>query len=329
MITSPLTCKVAIDPITESNNIPSYVDINPNTLNMDETLIEKNITEQTIAIQVIHLGGVACNLEKIAEVAQKHNIPVIEDCAQGFGAEYKGIKAGTVGNVSCFSMIKNAYGISGGILATNNKKLYEFTKKELAKKNKTSIILSVFRIFRNLLESKRSNNFFNFLYHALMKSRGNKRSFVGIKDYINRPNTLDLKINYLQLMKSASLNQVRRRTGDKLIKTLQNLGIMENYHFNENRKNVYTKLFVYSKNFFSQTDIKELNLLGLECMHLEQKFNTFYQEKFINKNGLTQYYKIHDNLISIPLYENLKTDTIEKIINIIKEYIVEKEKNIN
>lgn len=103
-----------------------FIDINPKTMNMDENLIEDAITEKTKAILPVHYAGVACNMDKIMEIAKKHNLIVIEDAAQGVMSEYKGKHLGTIGDYGCFSFheTKNYSMGEGGALLINNKKKY-------------------------------------------------------------------------------------------------------------------------------------------------------------------------------------------------------------
>lgn len=79
------------------------VDIRPDTMNIDENLIEAAITEKTRAIVPVHYAGVACEMDKIMEIAKKYNLKVIEDAAQGVDACYKGKALGTIGDFGCYS----------------------------------------------------------------------------------------------------------------------------------------------------------------------------------------------------------------------------------
>ncbi len=83
--------------------VPVFVDIRPDTMNMDEKLIEAAITEKTKAIAPVHYAGVACEMDKIMELAKKYNLYVIEDAAQGIMASYKGKALGTIGDFGCLS----------------------------------------------------------------------------------------------------------------------------------------------------------------------------------------------------------------------------------
>lgn len=107
---------------------PVFVDCDKDTWEIDVNAVEKAITSNTKAIMAVHLYGQPCNLTKIIELAQKHNIKVIEDCAQAHGAKWNGQKVGTFGIAGCFSFYpgKNlgAFG-EGGAITTNDKDLYE------------------------------------------------------------------------------------------------------------------------------------------------------------------------------------------------------------
>ena len=80
-----------------------FVDVRPDTMNIDENLIEDAITDKTKAIVPVHYAGVSCEMDKIMEIAKNHNLMVIEDAAQGIMSEYKGKALGTFGDYGCFS----------------------------------------------------------------------------------------------------------------------------------------------------------------------------------------------------------------------------------
>ncbi len=101
---------------------PVFVDINPDTFNMDADLIEEKITPKTKAILPVHLYGQPCDMEKIMAIAKKHNLHVIEDCCQAIGAEFKGKKVGSFGDIGCYSFYptKNLGTMGDGGLAVTN-----------------------------------------------------------------------------------------------------------------------------------------------------------------------------------------------------------------
>lgn len=91
-----------------------FVDIRPDTLNMDESLIEAAITDKTRAIVPVHYAGVACDMDSIMAIADKHKLYVIEDAAQGVMSGYKGRALGTIGHIGCFSFHETKNYTAGG-----------------------------------------------------------------------------------------------------------------------------------------------------------------------------------------------------------------------
>ena len=105
-----------------------FVDIRPDTMNIDETKIEAAITEKTKAIVPVHYAGVACEMDTIMEIAKRHNLVVIEDAAQGIMSTYKGKALGTIGDYGCFSFheTKNySMGEGGALLIRDGAKVEE------------------------------------------------------------------------------------------------------------------------------------------------------------------------------------------------------------
>jgi len=107
--------------------VPVFIDIRTDTLNIDENLIESAITNKTKAIVIVHYAGVACEMDKIMEIAKKYNLIVIEDAAQGLMSTYKGKALGTIGDFGCISFheTKNIISGEGGALLINNTKYSE------------------------------------------------------------------------------------------------------------------------------------------------------------------------------------------------------------
>ncbi len=107
--------------------VPVFVDIRQDTLNIDETLIEAAITTKTKAIVPVHYAGVACEMDTIMDIANRHHLLVIEDAAQGVLATYKGTTLGSIGHLGCYSFheTKNIISGEGGALLINDLALVE------------------------------------------------------------------------------------------------------------------------------------------------------------------------------------------------------------
>lgn len=101
--------------------IPVFIDIRPDTLNLDETLVEAAITERTRAIVPVHYAGVGCEMDTLQKIAEKYQLLLIEDAAQGMMASYKGKPLGSIGDLGCFSFheTKNIISGEGGALLIN------------------------------------------------------------------------------------------------------------------------------------------------------------------------------------------------------------------
>lgn len=123
VITTPFTFFATAEAILYTGAIPVFVDIEPETLNIDVSLIEKKITAKTKAIIPVHIFGHPADMDAIQKIAKKHNLKIIEDCAQAFGSSIGNKKAGSFGDAGCFSFYpsKNlgAYG-DAGIVTLND-----------------------------------------------------------------------------------------------------------------------------------------------------------------------------------------------------------------
>lgn len=122
VIVTPNTFVATSLVILKERATPVYADIDPRTYNVDPAEIERKVTPRTKAIYVVHYGGQMCDMDPIMEVARKHGLYVLEDCAHTPGAAYKGRKAGSIGDIGCFSFhsLKNMTTCGeGGMITTN------------------------------------------------------------------------------------------------------------------------------------------------------------------------------------------------------------------
>ena len=126
VITTPFTFIASANSILFTGAKPVFVDIDPETFNLDPRLVEQAVTPQTKAIMPVHLYGYVCDMDALQAIADKHGLAIIEDACQAVGASYKDQKAGSFGT-GCFSLYatKNVMSGEGGMITTNDDALAE------------------------------------------------------------------------------------------------------------------------------------------------------------------------------------------------------------
>lgn len=131
VITTPFTYVATSESIQRAGAKPVFIDIDANTFNMNLNLLEAAITPKTKAIIPVHLYGLSVDMTGLMAIAKKHNLYVVEDCAQALGATWQSQKVGTFGDIGCYSFFptKNLGAAGdGGLVSTNNTELYEKLK---------------------------------------------------------------------------------------------------------------------------------------------------------------------------------------------------------
>ena len=125
VIVPPYTFFATASCVLKNNAIPVFVDIDPNTYNLDPEKIEAAITPRTKAIIPVHFAGLPADMDRICDIAQRYNLTVIEDCAHAHGAVWKGKKVGSIGLTGCFSFqnSKNMTSGEGGIITTADERM--------------------------------------------------------------------------------------------------------------------------------------------------------------------------------------------------------------
>jgi len=127
VITSPFTFIASANSIAMVGGVPVFVDIKPDTYNIDPALIEAAITEKTKAIMPVHIFGMPADMPHINEIAEKHDLQVIEDACQAHGGSINGKRVGSLGRCATFSFYatKNILTGEGGMVTTNDEELYD------------------------------------------------------------------------------------------------------------------------------------------------------------------------------------------------------------
>lgn len=122
VITTPMTFCATVNAIIHAGATPVLADIDPLTMNIDPVCVESKITARTKAILPVHFAGRPCDMDALDEIAKRHDLKIIEDCAHAIETEYKGRKAGTFGDFGCFSfyVTKNIVTGEGGMVLAKN-----------------------------------------------------------------------------------------------------------------------------------------------------------------------------------------------------------------
>jgi perosamine synthetase len=171
------TCVMNINPIKYLGAVPIYIDIDPHSFNLNPTLLEEHITNRTRLIIAQHTYGFPCEMEPILKIAEKHRIPVIEDCCLAHGSRYKGKLCGTMGIASYFSFQWNkplTTGLGGMAIthdSTLTKEMHRFVGREMqSPSRKASSLLYAQRFLYEILNYPRTNALLTKLYRQLVKS---------------------------------------------------------------------------------------------------------------------------------------------------------------
>lgn len=130
VITSPFSFIASSNSVIFEGGRPVFADIDKKTYNMNPDLIENAITEKTKAIMPVHIFGQSCDMDSIIEIAERHNLKIIEDSCESIGATYKGKKVGTFGESAVFAFYPNKQMTTGegGCIVTDNEEIYKLCK---------------------------------------------------------------------------------------------------------------------------------------------------------------------------------------------------------
>jgi dTDP-4-amino-4,6-dideoxygalactose transaminase len=306
VITTPLTFCATVNAIVHSGAKPVLVDIDVNTLNIDEKKIEEVITSRTKAIIPVHMAGRPCNMDVILEIAKKHNLVVIEDAAHAIGAEYKGRRIGSISDITCFSfyVTKNIVTGEGGMITTNN--------KDIADKIKV------------------------YGLHGMSKDAWSRYSDDGYKHYeVIYPgykyNMMDLQaaIGMHQVKRIDAYNKKRSEIWDYYNKNLNNLNLTLPFEIDKKEikhaKHLYTVLVDKDKTGITRDQLMNklhIDGIGTGVHFFPVHLHKYYRERYGWKRGdFPNAEYVGDRILSIPLSAKLTINDAEKICRSIKNNI--------
>lgn len=277
-----------------------FVDIRPDTMNIDENLIEEAITDKTKAIVPVHYAGVACEMNKIMDIAKKYNLYVVEDAAQGVMSKYNGEFLGTIGDFGTYSFheTKNYTMGEGGALLIQNKDYIE--RAEIIREKGTN----------------RSN---------FIRGQVDKYSWVDVgSSYL--PSELNAAYLYAQLEEATMINNNRLKTWNLYyegLKELEERGFIELPVIPSNCEHNAHMFYIKCKDIEERSElIKHLknneivaafHYIPLHSAEAGVKFGRFYgEDRYTTKES--------ERLLRLPLYYNLKEEKVEYTIKKIFDF---------
>lgn len=278
-----------------------FVDIRPDTMNIDEKKIEDAITAKTRAICVVHYAGVACEMDTIMEIAKKHNLKVVEDAAQGVMSMYKGRALGTIGDFGCFSFheTKNYSMGEGGAILINNEKYIE--KAEILREKGTNRS----KFFRGQVAKYNWVDFGDsYLQSDLNAAYLWAQLEVADEINNNRLATWDTYWNALKVYADAG----------KIVLPTIPTGCVHNAHM------FYIKFPNLELRQKYISFMKENNILCV--FHYVPLHSAPAGHKFGRFNGVDEHTTTDsDRLVRLPMYYNIDKEDVDKVIAKTKEFI--------
>lgn len=283
-----------------------FVDIRPDTLNIDENLIEDAITEKTKAIIPVHYAGVSCEMDKIIDIAEKHNLFVIEDAAQGVMSTYKGKALGTIGDFGAYSFheTKNYTMGEGGALLIRNEKYIE--RAEIIREKGTNRS----KFFRGQID---------------------KYSWVDVgSSYL--PSELNAAYLYAQLEEAEMINDNRLKTWNlyyKGLKELQDKKLIELPIIPDYCTHNAHMFYIKCKNLEERSSL--INFLKKEGIYAVFHYVPLHSSKaglkygrFYGKDKFTT--KESERLVRLPMYYGLEAEKTKYITDKIFSFYINKQK---
>ena len=263
---------------------PIFVDVD-DRCNMDPKDVEDKITSRTAAIIPVHLYGHPCQISEILTIARKHNLKVIEDCAQSHGAMYNYIKTGSFGDVGCFSFFatKNMTTLEGGMITTDDEKIYDVCK---------------------------------CLVSHGMKDR-NTHLFVG---YNYRMNELSAAIGRIQLKKLDMFNNKRIENSMLLLSHLDDKEWFKFYYPEEKTKDVYFWFPMYCEYPTEFSNYLKKNEIGFRFRYHQPLYKQVCLPSEYSQVFCPNAEKLSGKMFGLPNYPGLDKQELERVIDVVNSF---------
>lgn len=277
-----------------------FVDVRPDTMNIDETKIEDAITDKTKVIIAMHYAGVACEMDTIIDIAKRHNLIVVEDAAQGVMSKYKGKHLGTIGTFGCYSFheTKNYSMGEGGALVINNSEYNERAE---------------------ILREKGTNR------AKFFRGQVDKYTWVDFGDsYL--PSELNAAYLWAQLLNADEINGNRIATWNRYYQELQAMAMEGKFEIPTVPKECEHNAHMF---YLKCKDLKERSEF-IKFMKEKELYCVFHYiplhsapagEKFGRFDGEDEFTtKESERLVRLPMYYGLRKDQVDLVVEGIKEF---------
>lgn len=277
-----------------------FIDIRPDTLNMDEKLIETAITDRTKIIVPVHYAGVGCDMDTILDIASEYRLMVIEDAAQGVMASYKGKALGTMGDFGCFSFheTKNYSMGEGGALLIRDEKYYEDAE---------------------IIREKGTDR------SRFWRGQVDKYTWVGLgSSYL--PSDMNAAYLYAQLEKAEEINDDRNRSWNlyfEELKPLQNRGVIQLPVIPKECRHNAHMFYIKTKNIEERkaliAHLKEADISAV--FHYVPLHSSPAGRRFGRFHGEDKYTTMEsERLLRLPMYYGMEDKDVEKVVESIKKF---------
>jgi len=310
VIVPPLTFIATAQPILKQGGIPVFADIDPNTFNIDPQKIEKLITKRTKAVYVVHYAGQCAEMDFILGLAQKHKLYVIEDVAHAPGAKYKGKKAGSLGDLGCFSFHaqKNISTLGeGGMITTNNEQFAQGVE-----------LLRCMGISH--YKDPHEYKYFDVAYDVV-----DVRGQIGNNF---RMNEVQSAVGLVQLKRLDALNQRRIEIGEYYNKEFSGIEGLITPSENKNCKHIYhLYCLLFNDGKIGATKREFLDILlkeeGVEAIthFLPIYLFSLFESRGYKKGLCPIAEKVYRQLVNLPLKPNLSQEQVEIVVSAVKSAI--------
>ncbi len=305
VITTPYTFAATAEVVINSNAKPVFVDVEKDTYNIDPAKIEEKITDKTKAIIVVHYAGHSCEMDKIMEIAEKHDLYVIEDAAHAIGSKYKDQNIGSIGDATCFSFYatKNITTAEGGMITTN--------RGDLADKMR---ILSLHGISKDAWKrySSEGSWYYEIAYSGYKYNMSDLQASIGIHQM--------KKLDQMQKRREEIADMYNKSFGQVPQITIPTVKSYATHAWHLYPIQVNSNLLSINRNEFIEA-LKAENI-GNSVHFIPLHLHPYYKEKYGFKgDDFPNAESLYKNEISLPIYPNMEDQDVEDVISAVKKII--------